>query len=112
MSRERDRERTGRHRSRFSLASVTNVFDAVKERVRSTSPHHAHGHEHGHGYHAHSRETSLDRVEEEAENRGRGRERKEKSAFGLLSEKLLGADGEGKDKQASGDGWKEFRKGK
>ena len=90
---------------------MTNVLDAVKERV--TSPINS-AKEHPHPQnqnHAPSRDHSLERVEEETERRGRGRERdrKEKSAFGLLTE-LLGADGEAKA-ATSGDGWKEFRKG-
>lgn len=108
----RDGSRERRQHSRFSLASMTNVLDAVKERVRATSPHHA-GKEHAQTAHERSREQSLERVVEEEPPRGRGRERervKEKSAFGLLSEKLRRLDGEDKP-QAAGDGWKEFRKG-
>ncbi len=114
QSPERDRDR-GRRRSRFSLATVSNAFlEAVKERVRSNSPE-------GEGSSAPderspaagvSREPSLERI---AEGPARGVESSKADKRKSALEKLTGAfrlDTEETAHKTSGEGWKEFRKGR
>lgn len=105
-------DRRGRRHSRFSISAVSSVIlDAVKERVRSSSPRARIARDA-----TVSRERGADRSRDSRANSSRGRtaeprkdnEHQNKgSAFSKFGE-LLGLDTD--DKQ-SGDGWKEFKTG-
>lgn len=104
-------DRRGRRSSRFSITAVSNVIlDAVKERVRSSSPRMR-----TERAATISRERRNDQSRDSWTNSSRGRtldpkdneHRHKGSTFGKFGEFLkLDAD----DKE-SGHGWKEFKKG-
>jgi hypothetical protein len=102
-------DRRGRRNSRFSFATVSNViFDAVKERVRSSSPHIRAGRD---LTLSKERRSDPSRDSRTATSRGRPLAPKEQhnkiSAFSKFGE-ILKLDA---DEKESGNGWKEFKKG-
>jgi hypothetical protein len=105
-------DRRGRKHTRFSFTAVSNVLlDAVKDQVRSISPRTRTRSERDGTL---SSERGQDRSTDRASSRGRTLEPRQdkgpqnkKSSFGRFGE-MLKLDGENK---ATGDGWKEFKKG-
>lgn len=105
-------DRRGRRHSRFSISAVSNVIlDAVKERVRSSSPQARIKRDA-----TASRERGIDRSRDSRATSSRGRtleprkdnEHNQKgSTFSKFGD-LLKLDTDDKE---SGDGWKEFKKG-